>query len=83
MDEHPLNVMMKAAAIAARAAVPGPVFPAPPTGNPVDDAVAVLASRMNTECAAMAADSARETKSLEDMILDGAPARSVRDVEES
>ena len=43
MEEHPLYAMMEVAAIAARAAAPGPVFPVPAPGNPVDDAVAVLA----------------------------------------
>lgn len=73
MEEHPLYAMMEVAATAARAAVPGPVFPVPAPGNPVDDAVAVLAAKINTETAEMSRELAREAKSLEDMILDGAP----------
>jgi hypothetical protein len=73
MEEHPLYAMMELAAIAARAAVPGPVVPVPAPGNPVDDAVAVLAAQMNRESAEMSRVLACEAKSLEDMILDGPP----------
>jgi hypothetical protein len=76
MESHPLDAMMRAAAIAAKAAEIGPAFPVVATGTPVDDAIAKLASQMNRQSAEMATNIARSAKTVEDIILDGVPPES-------
>jgi hypothetical protein len=68
---NPLDAMMKAAAIAAQAAEPGPMSPFLKTGTPADDAWATLADERNGRTATMAADLARKASKTEALILDG------------
>jgi hypothetical protein len=76
MESHPLEAMMQAAAIAAKAAEIGPPFPVVATGTPADDAFAALATQMNSRSAEMVAEIARGAKTVEDIILDGVPSES-------
>jgi hypothetical protein len=83
MKSHPLDAMMRVAAIAAKAAEIGPAVPVVATGTPVDDAIATLASEMNRQSAKMAADNARSAKTVEAIILDGVAPESSDTKEES
>jgi hypothetical protein len=69
---HPLvEEMMKAAAIAARAAEPVPWIPVVTSGTSADDAWATIATEMNRRSAKKAAHFARKASEVEALILDG------------
>jgi hypothetical protein len=66
---------MKAAAIAAKAAEPVTRITFVKAGTPADDALAMLADKVNRLTAGMMADLARETTNIDALIFDGASAQ--------
>jgi hypothetical protein len=67
--------MIKAAAITAKTAEPVTGIPFVKSGTPADDALALLADKLNALTGGMTADLARGTTNIDALIFDGASAQ--------